>query len=285
MEDPEEKSTLVNNIELNNMTLTICSTPCRIGGVELTMSDLIKTGFSIISLEFICLFAITLMRLENSLIKWLALFHMIPIVFLYLFMYVNLISNGWGAPNSRFWCDVKIMYARGFNTIRTCTSFVSRSIFFVLMSIVLNIGSGTALSLIVLLAVISEWQAGLSENKNQYDVKVHDKFMKNDFLSLEALHYFQFQKKKAQTHYVPFIIHCFIKTYLITSLLSTSGETNTNFTFGWPIVAIIVLYTFLLPTFIDFMHLKDAVTFCQVELYKLILDITLPCIAVCFALV
>ena len=37
MEDPEEKSTLVNNIELNNMTLTICSTPCRIGGVELTI--------------------------------------------------------------------------------------------------------------------------------------------------------------------------------------------------------------------------------------------------------
>jgi len=285
MEDPEEKSNFVNNKEINHMELSICSTSCRIGGIELTMRDLIKTGFSIVSLEFICIFAITLMQFEYSLVKWLALFHMIPIVFLYLFMYVNLISNGWGTSESRFWCDVKIMYSRGFNTIRTCTSFVSRSILFALMSIILNIGSWTTISLIVLLSIISEWQAGLSENKNQYDIKVHDKFMRNDCLSLEALHYFQFQKKNTLTHYMPFVVHCFIKTYLITTLLATSSEIDSNFTFGWPIVAIIVLYTYLIPTFIDFMHLKNTITFCQVELYKLVLDITFPCIAACFALV
>lgn len=285
MEDPEEKTSFVTQAENSQLPLTICGSQCRLNNPTLTARDLLKTTFSIITLETICLISITLLKTESFNQRWFGVAAIIPVAILYLFMYTNLITGGWGAADSRFWCDVKIMYARGFNTIRTIVTAFSRTFLFILMYLILGGNEMTTIIFIPLLSVLSEWQAGLSENKNQYDCKAHDKFMKQGSLCLESLHYFQSQKTEPSKHIQPFIAHVIIKTYLITTLIATGDSNKNTFTFGIPIVSLIVVYTYIAPVLIDFAYLKSGITFCQVELYKMILDIIMPCLIACFTLV
>jgi len=286
MEDPEEKKTFVDSPEINEMPLTICSTVCRLSTeVPLTMRELIKTVFSIITLEFICILGIYFMSNESSWALVLGILQMLPVVVLYLSMYVNVITGGWGTDHSRFWCDVKIMYARGFNTLRSCTSFVSRSICFCFIAIVMDHRSLSTVGLLPLLAVLAEWQVGLSENKNQYDIKVFDKFMKDGHLCIESLQHFQTHQTVKKTHFTPFIAALVIKTYVITTLLFSWSHNSSEITFGIPIVCMLIFYVWCAPLLLDFMYLKSALTFCQLELARMLLDITIPVTVACFALV
>jgi len=286
MEDPEEKKSFTTT-EITKLPLQICSATIRITTTSLSMQDLIKTTLCIILLQFICALATTLARGGESTIAWVVVGQLLPQLGLYGFMYANLISNGWGAPDSRFWCDVKIMYVRGFNTIRTISRMASFSIHLWLMAIVLRINNTTTMALLPLLAIISEWQAGLSENKNQYDVKAFDKFTKDDdqTLCLESLNYFQSQKNEQGKLTTSFIVNCLMKTYIITCLLLTWPHTETELVFGVPIIVSIVFYTFILPLILDLVYIKAGLTFCQVELYRMIMDIVIPFIVFLFSLV
>ena len=251
------------------------------------MQDLIKTTLCIISLQFICTLAMTLSRGGKTTYSWVVACQMLPQLGLYIFMYANLFSGGWGAADSRFWCDVKIMYVRGFNTIRTISRMVSFSISLWLMAIILQINNTTTMALLPLLAIISEWQAGLSENQNQYDIKSFDKFTKDDdqTLCLESLNYFQSQKNERGKLTTSFVVNCLMKTYIITSLLMTWPSTETEMAFGIPIIVTIVLYTFIVPVILDLCYVKSGLTFCQVELYRMVMDIILPFVVVLFSLV
>lgn len=285
MEDPEEKNSFVDSSEIHETPLTICSTKCRFGPSSLTMHQLIKTVFSIVTLEFICILAVYFMRGLDNWPVLLGAIQMIPVMILYLCMYLNLVMGGWGAANSRFWCDVKIMYARGFNTIRTITLFFSRTFCFWFIAIILQEQNILNMLLLPILAFIAEWQVGLSENKNQYDVKVHDKFMKGNLLCLESLHYFQLQSKDQKNILQPFLASFVVKTYVITSILLSGSPDNSSFVFGTPLVFILVLYVWCIPLILDFMYLKSSLTFCQLELYRMVVDIILPSVIACFALV
>ena len=286
MEDPEEKKSFTGS-EITTLPLKICSSTIRITKNTLSMQDLIKTTLCIISLQFICTLAMTLSRGGKTTYSWVVVCQMLPQLGLYIFMYANLFSGGWGAPDSRFWCDVKIMYVRGFNTIRTISRMVSFSINLWLMAIVLQINNTTTMALLPLLAIVSEWQAGLSENKNQYDIKAFDKFTKDDdqTLCLESLNYFQSQKNEQGKLTTSFIVNCLMKTYIITCLLVTWPYTETEMTFGIPIIVTSVLYTFIVPVILDLVYIKSGLTFCQVELYRMIMDIILPFVIVLFSLV
>ena len=287
MEDPEaqQKKTVVESTEINEIPLTMCSTICRLSSTPLSMRELVRTVFSIMMLEFICILGIYFMRNKSSWPLTLGILQMLPVVVLYLSMYINIVTGGWGASNSRFWCDVKIMYARGFNTIRSCTSFVSRSICFYFIAILLDNRSLSTSLLLPLLAVLAEWQVGLSENKNQYDIKVFDKFMKNGQLCLESLQHFQSQHPSKTTYFVPFLATLVIKTYVITTLLLSWTHNSSEFAFGIPLVCILIFYVWCAPLLLDLMYLKSALTFCQLELARMLLDITIPVIVACFALV
>ena len=177
------------------------------------------------------------------------------------------------------------MYARGFNTIRSCTFFFSRSICFCFIAILLDNQSWSTTLLLPLIAVLAEWQVGLSENKNQYDIKVFDKFMKNGQLCLESLQHFQAQQPAKSTHLTPFVATLVIKTYVISSLLLSWSHNSSDFTFGIPLVCLLIFYVWCAPLLLDFMYLKSALTFCQLELSRMLLDITIPVIVACFALV
>ena len=285
MEDPEEKTSFTTS-ENTSLPLQICSTTIRITKNTLTMQDLIKTTLCIVSLQFICTLATALAKGEKTLLAWVIVCQLLPQVGLYGFMHANLMSGGWGAPDSRFWCDVKIMYVRGFNTIRTISRMASFSISLWLMAIVLQINNMTTMALLPLLAIISEWQSGLSENQNQYDVKAFDKFTKDDeTLCLESLNYFQSQKNEQGKLTTSFIVNCLMKTYTITCLLGTWPRTETEMVFGIPIIVTIVFYSFIVPLILDLIYIKSGLTFCQVELYRMIMDITLPFVIVIFSLV
>ena len=57
----------------------------------------------------------------------------------HVLVYANLIGNGWGTPKGKFWCEVKIMIARGFNTIRTSLRLFITPLLFIVMSVEVGI--------------------------------------------------------------------------------------------------------------------------------------------------
>jgi hypothetical protein len=284
MEDPEEKTLFVLKEESQSQPIYVCYTTCRPTSTILSMNEVIKISLCVTTLQAILALAFSFSR-DDTL--WIATFLLFPQVFLYLFMYTNLLSGGWGAPDSRFWCDVKIMYVRGFNTIRTITRMFSLSLGLWLIAAILTIDNNTTIVLIPLLAIISEWQSELSENKNQYDIKGFDKFTKEDDITLcmETLHHFQLQRKEKGNLISSFFISAFIKIYIITCLFATWTGTELTKTFSIPIVVVTVLYICVLPIILDLIYIKSFITFCQLEIYRIIIDVTLPCIIMVFSLV
>lgn len=285
MEDPEEKTSFVHANENKTLPLNICYTPCRISSSTLTLQELIKSILCLSIIEAIFGFAFAFAQKNSRGPPWIAAFMLVPQVFLYLFMHTNLVSGGWGAPDSRFWCDVKIMYARGFNTIRTITRMISLTLGFWLIASILKIDSGTIICLLPLLAIITEWQSEISENQSQYDIKAFDKFIKDDdsTMCLESLHYYQAQQTEHKPLTSSFFINIFIKIYVISCLLGTKVELNA--TFAIPTIVVTVLYICVVPIILDLLYMKSFITFCQLELNRIITDVTLPVMIVAFSLV
>jgi len=285
-EDPEEKIAFVSSTGSSSLPLRVCSATCRLSNNPLSLREIVKLAVCVLILQTICAGGLAISRSETSILIWLCIFQVFTKCILYTFMYINLLSGGWGSSNSRFWCDIKIMYVRGFNTIRSITDMASFTLYLWITMLILEVDSELTAVLLPLLAVIAEWQAGLSENQLQDDVNVADKFITDEnLLSLEGLHWCQSQKKDPRTVTVPFVAHCLIKTYVFTGLLISGRRGETSLIFGIPIVGLIVFYTYIVTLTLDFMYIKRFQTFCQIELYKTILDLIFPGIIVAFSLV
>lgn len=283
MEDLESKNTLMTEEAISSTPLSICNLIFRLKSDQrLTMHDLCKCASAILSLQIICLVAIRFMRTNAY---WLPVIAILPTCLLYVIMYLNLLTGPWGSENSRFWCDVKIMYVRGYNTIRTVTRMFSISLFFIFMNHLLGHTQTLVTLLLILIMVVIEWQSGLAENVNQYDIKAFDKFMDGDKLCLESLHFFQLQKKSENAHWMSFIIAFVVKLYTVTCIFITANNTIPGPVFQIPIVITITLYSILLPTLLDFIYLKSMATFCQVEVMRTVFDTVFPFLVVIFSLV
>ena len=283
MEDPESKNTLMTEEAVSSVPLTLCNLKFRIKSDQrLTMQDLCKCASAILILQLVCGIAIRFMRVNAY---WLPVLAMLPTCLLYVVMYLNLSTGPWGSENSRFWCDVKIMYVRGYNTIRTVTRMFSISLLFIFMNHLLGHSQTLATLLLVLIMVVIEWQSGLAENANQYDIKAFDKFMDGDRLCLESLHFFQLQKKTEASHWMSFVIAFVVKLYTVTSIMITANTSAPGPVFQIPIIIMITLYSILMPTLLDFIYLKSMATFCQVEMVRTVSDVVFPFLVVIFSLV
>lgn len=288
MEDPESKTNLVSDDLISFAPLTLCSVVFRLKREKLALRELIKFAAAILCIQIICGVGISFMRpnVKNlPLGRSLPILATMPVCILYVFSYLNIITGPWGSENSRFWCDIRIMYVRGFNTIRTVLNMFSTSLMLIFLSILLGHSDSLSLSLIFLIGMISEWQNGTVENVNQYDVKVFDKFMDGDILCLETLHFSQMQTKREKVQWFSFIFSLVVKLYLATSILCTADMNHTSLTFGVPVAIAVIFYTCVIPSLGIFMFLKGAITFCQLELYRILMDIAFPILIISFSLV
>lgn len=285
-EDPEEKMTFVQEHENKRLALTFCNTNIRTSTNPLTILSFIKTAVTILLIETICLFGIFSTQTYRSWLTCICIGQLVVKTTLYIVMYANLLSGGWGSSDRRFWCDVNIMYVRGFNTIRNISGIFSLSLYVWAISIILNVQTPLFLAIVPLLAVISEWQAALSENINQDSISVMDKYITSDnVLCLESLNYYQSQKKDSKYIATPFVLNCLIKTYIIACVLIAGiGKKGTE-TFAIPMVVSIIFYIYVLALTLDFMYIKQFQTFCQIELYRMAFDCVFPVIIAAFSLV
>ena len=287
--DIEENHTLVDESEPKSTIIKVCSIDFRIQKEPLTLRSFIKLICTIISLEFIIGIGIFFMRASIPDVRFLRGYPLIATMFicvLYILMYTNLIMNGWGAQDGRFWCDVKIMYVRGFNTIRTVTKIGSNVFLLIFLAILLGHTSWLTSLLILGLYIIIEWQTGIAENLNQIDIKAFDKFVEsNGILQLEQLQYYQLQRTIENIQWTPFIVSFVLRLYLMSCICITSTFETEWLVFQIPIIILIVIYIGILPSMIDFAYYKGMYTFCQIEIFRSLSDVLFPVLIMAFALV
>lgn len=260
--------------------------PCKLRGDTLTLRELHRICAVLLVLVATGATAICFQREAVGTVfnvRWLPIAATFATAGLYMVKFVNVHMGGWGAANSRFWCDVTIMYVRGFNTMRTVSRFFTASALFSTVAILLGVEA--AVPFICLLVVVAEWQAGLAENQNQYDIKFQDKFVDDDNrLSLETLHHYQASHAIEHTTWSAFAISCGLKAATLTCTLAMAPG-STGLVFRVPVIVAILMWAFVVTALLDFAYLKQSVTFCQLEIYRMVSDtIYLPLI-VMFALV
>ena len=285
MEDPEEKTSFV---ETETVSLTIFQIPFRLQKETLKIHEMPRLCAIVVCLCGLCgtvtLFMREAIAFHGFNLRWIPVLVVFVTSVQYSVVYLNLSMGGWGAAKSRFWCDVKIMFVRGFNTIRTLGRFLSMTLLFAFLTFIL--GAPPACILYVgLLVVIAEWQIGIVENQNQYDQTIHEKFTNEQGeLCLESLHTYQVKHPNQSVVWSPFVISCLIKTWTITCLFLTS-ELSKQWIFATPLIVCVLLWSYILPSVLDFMYLKNVCTFVQLELYRMVSDIIFLSLIVMFSLV
>lgn len=300
MEDPEEKDNLIGHQEITSTALRLCKKfTCRLRAPQLQLLELYQLFLLIISAEVICITSALFMReskITNITLKgetlWsfnnrkLPLFAIYVIFVQYLFSYLNLMSNGWGDPKSRFWCDIRIMYIQGYNTIRTTIQFISVSLCLIYAACISGLTELSSLVFLSIINIISVWQLGISELLNQYDTKIQDKA--SEFVSIETLQYHQSQStQQKDINWSPMIIALVLRKFIwgFIFLYSASEIVNTEYEFLRTIVLTLVIYTFVLPAFCHFIYQKKIITFCELELHRMCFDVFLILIVGTFAMI
>jgi len=186
----------------------------------------------------------------------------------HVLVYTNLISNGWGTPKGKFWCDIKIMVARGFNTIRTSLRLLITPILFIVMSVEVGITDPITILFLVMLAIISEINAGTSENQNQYDMQTNEKFVDSaNQLLLEELNMYQKEHALQKVTWVPLIIYVIIQNILLAALIL--GGDSIGF------IPFIVIFHTVLQQLMSFLHLFGVLSFVQLEIFRSFVDLGL----------
>jgi hypothetical protein len=267
--------------------LTVCNIVCKLKREKLTLSETSYIGAGILTLQLICGIGIVFMPgISITGFQYCALYGLIPLSILYCCIYANLFMGGWGNPDGKFWCDVKIMYVRGFNTLRTIISFINTPLYIIYLANIFGIGDWLTLFLLGFTMFLAEWQNDISENQNQYDVKAFDKFINQDdnSLCLETLHEHQ-QAQTGQRVWTPFMVYCAIKTIILTCVFVQWDHSDIDQTFGIPVAVLIVIYTFIVPLALNFLYMKNQFTFSQMELYRMTSDACLPFLIFIFTLV
>jgi hypothetical protein len=266
MEDPEESA-----------AIKICTVPFKIREKQLVFRELMQLCTIVISILFIigtCMIYSRTPVLYNTIdIRWFSIVACLSSAAHYLFSYLNLLTLGWGSSDGRFWCDIKIMIVRGFNTIRTISRCISSPMLYVQFAYLLGVWCPTTLLFLCMLIILSELQLGWSENINQYDVQTHDKFVSSDnLLLLESVHKYQTEYPQNKVSYMPFVVYCQINIVTCTILLVQREEVATGVTFAVPLIVMLVLYNVCLPIFAHLAYLKSVWTYCEYEIYRSLLD-------------
>lgn len=288
MEDPETKTSLVDTTTEQSLPITVFKLKCRIRYDTLHLRELPLICFLLLTILSLCGTSVIFMResipFHGLNLRWFSLFTLFACTIMYGLLFINIYNGGWGAADTRFWCDVKIMYVRGFNSIRTIMNWLTTSLVFIQLAILFNVES--SLLFIAMLVIISEWQAGISENQNQYDIKFTEKFTDIDqHLLVEFLHAYQLQHPLQKIDWVCFIIHSTLKIYILSVMFYISPGLRTEMAFTIPFVVCSIVWKLILPCVLDFAYFKQVITFCQLEIYRMITDVVMLLFLTMFALV
>jgi hypothetical protein len=174
----------------------------------------------------------------------LLIFSYILIFIQHSLVYTNLLSNGWGTPKGKFWCEVKIMIARGFNTIRTSIRLLITPLLFTVMSV-----------------IISEINAGTSENLNQYDMQSNEKCIdSNQCLLLEYLNMYQKANNLKKIIWGPFCMSIIIQFVLLTALIICGSSIGS-------IPFIVIIYC-VSQHILSGLHLLNVLTYVKLEIFR-----------------
>lgn len=264
------------------------SLSCRIKQDTLKLREIHRLAAVLLAACSICACSISFMRkpvIKYGInIRWMSIISLFVTSVMYIVKFMNVKMSGWGAENSRFWCDVRIMYVRGYNTVRTIFGWIACSTLFGLLVILMGVDS--SLLFILMLVILADWQVGIAENQNQYDIKFQDKFIDdNEYLCMEKLHSYQQQRLKNKIIWSPFVIANVIKAYTLTVIIFYSEGLTQDFVFVIPIIILIIMWTFILPCFLDFVYYKQIITFCKLEIFRMMGDCILLPLIVMFTLV
>jgi hypothetical protein len=178
------------------------------------------------------------------------------------------------------------MFVRGFNTIRTTSRLVSVSVLYIQLALHLGCSSLPALLLLVALSIMAEFQAGIAENQNQYDVQTHEKFISDDnFVEMEQVHQYQLEHPLSNVKFTPIFLYGFLNAYITTTLLMTRSETVSHIFFESPVIILIILFNVVVPTCTHLYYFKALCTFCELEIYRSLSDTILLTFLILFTLV
>lgn len=282
MEDPQEMS--------EPSPIKCCGIPFRIRRSTLALREISQLCALILSILCITGTCVIYIRppitYSNIDIRCLALAACFTVLIQHFLTFMNLLTNGWGSSKGRFWCDVKIMFVRGFNTIRTTSRLVSVSVLYIQLSILLGCSNFSTLLLLVALSIMAEFQSGISENQNQYDIQTHEKFISDDnFLEIEQVHQYQLEHPLSNVKFTPILLFGCLNAYITTTLLMTQSETVSHLFFEKPVIILIILFNVVVPTCTHLYYFKALCTFCELEIYRSLSDTILLTLIILFTLV
>jgi hypothetical protein len=282
MEDPQEMTA--------PSPIKCCTLPFRIRRRTLALREISQLCALILAILCIIGTCVVYVRppitYSNIDIRWCALTACFIVFIQHFLTFINLLTNGWGSSQGRFWCDVKIMFVRGFNTIRTTTRLVAVSVLYIQLALLMGCSSLPALLLLVALSIMSEFQAGIAENQNQYDVQTHEKFISDDhFLEMEQVHQYQLEHPLSNVKFTPIFLYGFLNVYMTTILLTTRTLVDSHLVFETPVVVLIILFNVFLPICTHLCYLKGLGTFCELELCRSAADTLLLTLLMLFTLV
>ena len=283
---------LEQNARTGPMPIKLFCVPCRLREPTLQVTEIVRFACFVITTE--CIVALLMLhfvasdayselvlqneQIGNVNLRILPALSLVPLSIQYAVCWLNLVAGGWGAADSRFWCDVKIMYVRGFNTVRTLTRMCTTALLMGAFAIsILHITDLLILVFLCPLAALAEWQAGLVELQNQYDVKLDDKFASEQGLCMETLHHCQEQRARTVKTWTPYALTVGTKVYITTWIVYCASIVATPWALFGPLTVAIVLYLDIIPFVLTYMYQRNELTFCQLEVYRIVSDCVLPC--------
>lgn len=270
--------------------IQICRLTFRLRQPRLVMRELTQLCALVLTLLIVVGICIIYSRPSSAYdgfdIRWLTMAACLSLWVQHSCTFINLRSAGWGSASGQFWCDVKIMMVRGFNTIRTVSRMVSVPVLSVQMAYLLGCSCPSTLMLLAMLALLGEYQAGISENQNQYDVQTHDKFVSDEnCLLLEQVHKYQSEHPLAKVKHTPFVLHAVLNLYMVTCLMMFKQVVPQPIFFATPVVVLLMMYTVCIPIMTQLLYLKGVWTFCELHLYRSISDVGLMVLLTLFTLI
>lgn len=268
----------------------ICQMAFRLRKPQLVMQELTQLCALVTTLLVVVCLCIIYSREATAYkgvdLRWLTMVACLSLCVQHCFTFINLRSAGWGSANGQFWCDVKIMIVRGFNTIRSVSRMVLVPVLYVQMAYLLGISCHPTLMLLTMVALLGEYQAVLSENQNQYDVQTHDKFVSDDnLLLLEQVHKYQTEHPIVKVKYTPFVLHAVLNLYIAICLMMFKEAVPQPIFFATPVVVLLMNYTVCVPIMTHLLYLKGVWTFCELDIYRSICDVVLMTLLTLFTLI
>lgn len=258
--------------------IKICGVVFRIRSAQLTLrelSQLCAILLSILVVMSVCVFYIRAPVMYGQVdLRIFTIVATTSACAQHLLSYLNLIMAGWGSSTGRFWCDVKIMIVRGFNTFRTLSRLVASPALSIQLAYLLGCDNIQALFFLGIILVLSELHNGLSENRNQYNVQTHEKFISVDSrLMLEMVNNYQQSHPLTNVSQVSFTVYSIVNIGVSTILLLFRHTVTDSLIFAMPIVILILVHCTGVPIVTHFLYLKGLWTFCEYEIYRSLLDI------------